>query len=480
MLKHSTAPANHYNDFMPKHSTKTFQLILVIIFGQLLQLSSGFAQETDEEPASTEGEDSDDNRSVVMYVDVPLVYEEGTDPILPPFDYGEPVRAGENPDESLLQTLQTYQTAVQDIETTGGAWDPALIEELSAQGNLQQRLGDYAAAVETFDRAMHINRISSGLHTTSQIPIVEELIDSYMALEDWDSADLYHNYLFYIQTKAYGPEDPRMIPVLEGLAEWQMQAFTLGYGEALGLRLSSAQALFDAAARMVFLHFGPSDERFVPILRSIADSAYLVARNPNLMTEIDRAVYRTTQELLAARLNQPRPISPAGFRVGEAALQGVVTAYESTGDDLYAQAEALANLGDWYILFQRRRTAQEHYIRAWELLADQENAEELQTRLFGQVVPLPTFETEPRVILRRGTELMSPADLQEGMADLRFTVTRNGETRNVELLTEETPENTDQVTRVARELRQTMFRPVIEDGVITDKENNLVRIRFWY
>ena len=182
------------------------------------------------------------------------------------------------------------------------------------------------------------------------------------------------------------------------------------------------------------------------------------------MTEIDRAVYRTTQELLAARLNQPRPVSPAGFRVGQAALREVITAYETTGDDPYGLAEALANLGDWYILFERRRIAEEHYIRAWELLAEQENAEELQSRLFGQVVPIPTFETEPRTILRRGTELLSPADLQEGMADLRFTVTRSGETRNVELLTEETPENSGQVTRVARELRQIKFRPVIEDG----------------
>ena len=163
------------------------RLICLTTLGQLVLLSSSFAQES-EAGAATDTADADGTRSTMMYVDVPFVYEEGTDPILPPFDYGEAELLEAEPDQSLLQTLQAYETSVQDIEAAGGAWDPALIEELSAQGSLQQQLGDYAAAVETFDRAMHINRISGGLHTINQIPIVEELIESYMALEDWDSA----------------------------------------------------------------------------------------------------------------------------------------------------------------------------------------------------------------------------------------------------------------------------------------------------
>ncbi len=464
---------------MSDHSTRKLLSILLLLTSQFVFIGGSAGQEAAEAVGTPEAEGLEEDRTAVMYVDIPLVYEAGTDPVLPPFDYGETING--EPDEAALQTLANYENSLQDIEAAGGAWDPALIEQLSALGNLQQQLGDYAAAVETFDRAMHVNRINGGLHTTDQIPIVEELIESYMAVEDWESADLYYNYLFFIQTKAFGPEDPRMIPVFAQLAEWHMQAFSLGYGgEALGLRLSNAQILFDVAARMVFLHFGSSDERFVPYLRNIADSAYLVAQNPEIMSAIDRATFRNTQELLAARLNQPQPVAPAGYRVGESALQEVVAAYERAGDDVFALAEAHANLGDWYIVFERRRIADEHYKQAWDLLAEQENGEELLNRLFGQVTPLPTFVTEPRAILRRGTELLSPADLQEGMADLSFTVTRNGSVRNVVLLTEETPENTGQVTRVARELRQSRFRPIVVDGAAVESDDNLVRIRFWY
>lgn len=465
---------------MPSSKFSIEFLIRVAVIVPLFLFSFAFGQEAEESAVPEESENTDEDRNWIMYVDVPVVYEAGTDPVLPPVNYDEQIETEIEPDAVLLGTLGTYESSVQNIEAQGGAWDPALIEQLAAQGNVQQELGDHAAAVEVFDRAMHINRISNGLHTTNQIPIVEELIESYLALEDWDNADLYHNYLFYIQTKAYGAEDPRMIPVLSQLAQWQMQAFGLGYGEALGLRLSSAQVLFDAAARMVYLHFGPGDDRFVPFLRSIADNAYLVARNPGLMAEIDRATFRTTQELLAARLNQPTPAAPAGFGVGENALREVVNAYEASGEDPFLLAEALANLGDWYILFQRRRSADEYYQRAWEILSEQENGAELQSRLFGKVVPIPTFDTEPRAILRRSSELMSPEDLRIGIADLSFTVTRNGQVRNVVLLTEETPENTGQVTRVARELRQSLFRPLMVEGTAVESEDNLVRIRYWY
>ena len=416
-------------------------------------------------------------RNRVIYVDIPFVYTPGVDPVLPPAQLTN--QSEPNPNEDRARSIQRYQNIMEEIEAGGGVWDPGLIEQLSAHGSLMQQQGDHDSAVLSLDRAMHISRINQGLHTTEQIPIVMQLIESYLALQDWSNADLYYNYLFYVQHRAYGAEDPRMIPVMAQLAHWHLQAFNMGFGETLGLRLSSAQILLETAARLVQLHFGRQDERFVSYLQSIADSAYLVARNPDLMAELTRADFLITQDLLAARLNQGVLGSPVGFEAGESALLEVISVFEEAANEPWPLAEAHANLGDWYLMFQKRRAAEEHYKQAWNLLADQDNGEALLQCLFGQVIAIPTFITEPRLLFR-GSERPSAAELMVGFLDLSFTVTRNGEVRQVQFLGAETVQNDPLRARVVRELRRFLFRPRVVDGLTVASEDNYTRIRYWY
>ena len=426
--------------------------------------------------ATTEATGRTDDR--VIYLDVPVVLEPGVDPVLPLLAIADP--APSSPDPELARRIGEYDASLQAMETENGIWAASLIEPLTARGNLQQLLGDHAAAVRTFDHAMHVNRINNGLHSTRQIPIVEELIESYLAMEDWSNADLYYNYLFYVQQKAYGTDDPRMIPVLAQLGRWHLQAFNIGFGDTLALRLSSAQLLFDAAVRMVALHFGRQDERFVAYLRHIANSAYLAASNPDLIAQLGRPDYGNSHDLLATRLNQRAPIVPAGFRAGEIALRQVVSVYEEAAETPYRLAEAHATLADWYLLFQQTRAADQHYRLAWNLLAAQENAAELLPRLFGRVTPIPTFSTAPRRVYRGGSQRKSPAELRTGFVDLSFSVTRNGELRRVEILPENSAATAEQMDRVARELRSYRFRPQVRDGMVSASDDNRVRVRFWY
>ena len=416
-------------------------------------------------------------RDRVIYVDIPVVFEPGIDPVLPTSSLGNQTET--IPDEARDRSIRDYDNTLLDIEGRGGVWAPGLIEQLSAQGRLQQLQGDHVTAVTTFDRAMHINRINQGLHSTEQVPIVQELIESYTALEDWANADLYNNYLFYVQQRAYGVEDPRMIPVLAQLAHWHLQAFRIGFGEALGLRLSSAQILLNTATKLVRLHFGQEDERFVSYLHVIADSAYQVASNPDLMAELNRSDFLTSQDLLVARLNQRSLGTPVGFEAGEAALLEVISVFEESAKEPWLLAEAYTSLGDWYLMFKFRRAAEEQYQLAWNLLAEQDGGEELLQCLFGQVVAIPTFISQPR-LLYRGSNRPENAELRQGFVDLSFDVTRNGEVRQAEYVAVPDGENADMQDRVVRELRSFLFRPRIVDGLTTISEDNHVRIRYWY
>lgn len=437
--------------------------------------SSVHAQEAD----AVESEESVRSRSPLLYIDIPIALVEGLDPVMPlrapPIDPEIDPAFGQR-----LDSIRQYSSTLADIELDGGAWDGGLVEELAALGRLQQQQGDHIAAIETLDRAVHVNRINSGLYTLEQIPVVEQLIQSYMAMGDWEQADIYNNYLFHVQQKAYGVDDPRLIPVLDRLATWNIQAFKIGYGNLLGVKLRQSQIMFNAAARMVGMHFGKTDSRFVDYQRNIANSAYLVARNPDLMMEIQRPEYRNMQQVLAQRLNEQRRVQPPGFRTGERALMEIAMFYQEQGDDPYALAEAITHLADWYLIFDRRRGTLENYKIAWDMLQELENSEELTERLFGNVAPLPAFASSietPDAFYRKedGSEA-----LKFDYADLTFDVTASGLVRNVESISEETKANQGQLSRLRISVRSMRFRPLVVDGEPQRSSGNHFRYRYWY
>ncbi|MCH7816461.1 MAG: hypothetical protein IIC60_07825 [Proteobacteria bacterium] len=418
-------------------------------------------------------------RPSLKYVDAPVAIIGDLDPILPSL----PVAIDPEQDPEFLlrsNSIREYNSSLERIELNGGAWDRDLVEELATLGSLQQQQGQHPEAIDTFSRAIHVNRINAGLHTLEQIPVVEQLIDSYLALGDWEQVDIYHNYLFYIQQKAFGSNDPRIIPVLEGLATWNIQAFSIGYGEALGVRLSTAQILFSAAARMVRAHFGKEDERFIGFQKNIANSAYLVSRNPELMAEVNRPEYRSTQDRLRERLNERTPAWPRGFQVGELALREIADYYAGEGHTTYESAEALTNIADWYLLFERRRAAFDQYEKVWRLLGNVENGEELIQRLFGQVVPLPTFASRSDHWIATVVTGSDSVSLNYEFVDLVFDVTANGIVRNIRTLSEETEENASQLGRLRRVVRNSIFRPLLVDGKPVRSSGNQFRYRYWY
>jgi len=420
-------------------------------------------------------------QSPLLYIDLPVPIDPQSDQLPQPPTYLDPT---EDPAfQRRMEAIDDYNTNIANIEFQGGAWDSDLVEQLRTLGNLQQQQGDHASAVEIFERAMHVNRVNAGLHNLEQVPLIEEMIESYLAMGDWENADLYYNYFYYVQQRAYGPSDPRIIPVLDELAKWHLQAFNIGFGENLGLRLSYAQILFSAAARMVNVHFGRSDERFVELQRSIANSAYLVKTNGTLMTALDTPAVRSSQSLLLAQLNERDQPRIRGFVTGERALLEIVSFFKNQPGSEVQYAEALAQVGDWYLIDERRSAAGEYYTQAWEILDALEDGAEQQQRLFGRVIPIPTFagpSEELIATMSAGAGSNQAGALRHDYADLVFDVTENGLVRNIRVISEETEENSSQFNRIRRLVRSSYFRPLLVDGERVSSEDNRFRYTYWY
>lgn len=452
----------------------------LIGLGLLLSAVAGMPHSlaAEEDVASVEVE-AEAGRALVMFVDKPVPLLEGAEPQFPPVArIVDPQNEVEG--TAQLQSINQFNLSIQQQENAGGAWNSALFETLSGLGNLQQQLQNHAEALRTFDRAMHISRINNGLHTTEQLPIVAEIIESHLAMGNWERADLYYNYLFYTQHRAFGASDPRTIPVLAEMGSWNMRAFSIGFGELLGLRLSTAQLAFNAAYRLLYTHYGRGDERFTPFLHNIASSAFQTAIHPGLIEEINRPDYLMEQDEFRNLLNEEGSSIPQGFALGESALREIIVFHEQAGSSPRQLAQARADLADWYLIFGRRHDAELLYLETWNYLAEQENGSLIQEELFATAIPIPTYDSTPRLINYRGSERPDRGQLQADYGDFRFEVSRLGEVRRVQIENEESAANAGQLQRVARELRRNYFRPVLQEGVPVTTENNRARVRFWY
>lgn len=425
--------------------------------------------------------DAERRRSRIYFIDTPVELESDFEQAIDwPLAVPEPPSEDDPQFSIRMDSIRQYSESVRAIEADGGVWDVSLIEQLNTLGELQQRQGDHISAIETFDRAVHISRINNGLHTMEQIPAVEKKIESYLAMGNWEQADLYYNYMFYIQQKTYGNSDPRLIPMLGRLANWNLRAFNIGFGESLGLRLNSAQLLFDAAAQLVDLHFGRSDKRYLDFQQSIANSAYLVSRHPDLMSDANRAEFRLDQDALRQKLMNTDRVLSRGFQAGETALLNIVNQKSLEPENLMGLAEACANLADWYLMFERKKAAADMYGQAWEVMSRLENSEELLSDYFGHVIPLPTFLDEPTSLVFSSGEVRDTSKLKVGFVDLVFDVTANGVVRELEIVSEETEETEMILGRLRREVRRSLFRPVIKDGEAVRTSGNQFRYRYWY
>jgi tetratricopeptide (TPR) repeat protein len=380
-----------------------------------------------------------------------------------------------------LQDIDDYEQVLEELEYEGGAWGVQIAEELSTLGTLLHQQGNYEEAIDIFDRAVHINRINHGLFSPQQVPLIERAVDGHLALGQWNEADELQQYAFYVQTRAYGYGDPRMIDVFQNLAKWNIESFYRGVDEDPTLRLRQTFLLFRAAADTVAAHFGPRDARYVELLRDVAGASDMMTRYALPGVQVSTPINPNIRMVSEFAGGSRRPRSTGG---GERALRSIIDFYSSprrpdTDETRIAKAQAIADLGDWYMIQSRRPAAMRAYRDAYEALQDSERADELAQQIFGEIVFLPKFsnfdDTKKEAL---GIHPDSGARL--GYVDMSFDVSQYGRANNFEVLAQEPPGLTRVDSEIISTVRNNMVRPIIIDGRTINSTAQRYRFHFWY
>jgi hypothetical protein len=128
-------------------------------------------------------------------------------------------------------------------------------------------------------------------------------------------------------------------------------------------------------------------------------------------------------------------------------------------------AEALANMGDWYLVFEKARTSRKLYEQAYEVLAKSDDYAELAENYMARPRPVHFFAPRPSLLED------VPVDLQELSVDVSMTVTSYGDVRYVEVLNPPEGLTDNHLGQIKRDVRRTPFRPALKAGeVVTTKE----------
>lgn len=123
----------------------------------------------------------------------------------------------------ISQELRTRQLAIEDLQSEVGIYDVALLEAYSDLAMLLNEIEDYESAIAVYQNALQVARISSGLESEEQIPVLEALIDNNRKLAKWQEVDDLYELTRHVSSRAFKLPDYRYLLAVESYGEWKQQ-----------------------------------------------------------------------------------------------------------------------------------------------------------------------------------------------------------------------------------------------------------------
>ncbi len=365
------------------------------------------------------------------------------------------------------EALSAWEQALDLVRERHGRWDQRNVTALAGLGASYRGLEDYQEALEHYGQAVYVNRMNQGLHDSSQLSYLDRITEIHALRSEWQEATQLQEYSYYVRQRELGDNSPEILPALYRMAEWYQRT-----GAIL-----SARGLYERAVDIIEKHYGDDDIRLVEPLQRLAKTYRMERYPPAAAARREEPSFRITSggppPDRDMHMPQRHALNPYG--VGERALvRSVRLQLEHPDVEIDEQVEALVELGDWYLLFDKWNQAMATYGQARELLRSSGAPEEQVEALFGEpaalVFPIPPAPNPPP-----WTEGIRS---HEGFVDMVYDVTDRGRLRNLDI-TDAKPEGLLDF-RLRRSVRAARFRPRFVDDQPAATEGIQYRHRFVY
>ncbi|MFT5396844.1 MAG: hypothetical protein ACI85N_002053 [Gammaproteobacteria bacterium] len=133
--------------------------------------------------------------------------------------------------EEESSTINQYFDKISEIEMTDGPHDAAIEENLISLSMIYKEQGNHIKRLEVLNQALYLHRLNYGLESKEQLGIVEKLISTNVALEDWKALDQSYEYFYWVNKRIYGTDSLDLLPALNRVMEWKLDVIERGlYG----------------------------------------------------------------------------------------------------------------------------------------------------------------------------------------------------------------------------------------------------------
>lgn len=364
-------------------------------------------------------------------------------------------------------TLDVYRQQLAALEEVSSTYDPNVGETLAGMGRVLLQLGHHEEAIESYQRAMHIQRVNNGIYSLAQEPMLRGLVNAYQAVGDMSNASIAFQHLYGIYTTSLSADDPQLVDFLREKSHWHLLAYNRNPARSALEHLIHAQQLLVQGIAAALKNHHIATASLVSMWRGLATTNYYIAdhnRNYPIGEQPD-FTFTSGPRLHDLRRDDSAQMAIKSYSNGRIALQEVInTLYDSGEADKEELARAIADLGDWDLLFGRQRTASASYKAAWDTLAE---TPEKRAALFAQ----------PQLItMGPGPDAYRTRSEDNSYVVARFTVTPDGKPDDAEII-EMFPPDDDGLARTGlKSVRSLRFRPQLANGEAVASSDIIYRV----
>lgn len=399
---------------------------------------------------------------------------------------------------SLLTEITTLNQRIAMLEETEGGFSPQLVQEFLDLGRRYQSLGRHEAAIEAFEDAEYLSRISAGLQNPALLAIIEASLPSHLARGERKELERKQQSLYELTRALYGSDSNELVPILDRLGDWQVTSFrrslqrlpvvsiSLGGGRSPDPRqagfvsLSRAQRHYAEAISNLLQRQDLNSPTLLQLEQKFLQTLYLAANRNGLLDNPDFYI-DNRRSVLGSRVRHREMLgySP-NFINGRSAYQRMRFYARLQQQPLAEQASLLLTEADWHLLFNHNARAKLLYEEAFALLQSESVSQEDRDALLTPAVPmqLPVLMALPHSRAHFGLPVNAQLDW-EGWIDVSFKLSRYGKPEQLKVLGNSADTGRAVLARLRRLLNASPFRPRIGPAE-TEAIAHVYHLRYYY
>jgi tetratricopeptide (TPR) repeat protein len=351
--------------------------------------------------------------------------------------------------------VNEYLDAIDRIEVDHGPYATELSDLFLGLGQTLIDLGEYERARDAFHRGVLVVRVNSGPNSPEQTNHLYLLANIETALGETETADKILHNIYFVNSEFYGRESLQMLPVLDRIYQWYEMTRPLGTPYA---RFSNYKQSIEVSREMIWVSeraLGENHPETAAAFRRLAGAQFQTARFLKKHSQ-EPDVYRAAEYTASDYFE-------AGNQNYRNYLE-ILQALDSTTPLEFA--EALADLGDWYLMFPKGVLSRSLYQQGYRLLTESELPAAAIENYMNQP-RAPYYLTDEMLMLpNEGTRPSEELNL-----DLSMTVTKYGDIREVEVVKAPRELSEDEIELIRDKLKSVRFRPAMKEGKIVTTQD---------